>query len=66
MSLHAYLQHGAGTAGPFRTERVALKHEGADRYLVRFEGRWRRVHVQVGRTFVVYRGERITAQVEGL
>lgn len=63
---HAYLQHGAGTNGPFRTERVALRHEHADRYLVRFEGKWRRVHVQVRRTYIVYRGEKITVQVSGL
>lgn len=62
----AYLQHGAGTAGPFRTEAVRVKHEYLDRWLARFEGRWRRVHIQVKRTFIVYRGEKITIQIEGV
>lgn len=61
-----YLQHGHGGAGPFRTERVALKHEHSDRWLARFEGRWRRVHLQVGRLFIVYRGEPIVIQIDGV
>ena len=63
---YGYLQHGKGTAGPFRTERVAIKHEFADRWLARFEGRWRHVHVQVRSLFITYRGERIAIQIEGL
>lgn len=63
---HGYLQHGKGTQGPFRTERVTVKHEYADRWLCRYEGKWRRVHIQVRRTFIVYRGERITIQIEGV
>lgn len=61
-----YLQHGKGTAGPFRTERVTVKNEYADRWLAHFEGKWRRVHIQVRHTFIVYRGERITIQIEGV
>ncbi len=63
---HGYLQHGKGTIGPFRTERVAVKHEFADRWLARFEGKWRRVHILVRSTFIIYRGERITIQIEGV
>lgn len=67
MTDHGYLQHGADTpAGPFRTERVWVKHEGADRYLAWYEGKWRRVHIQVGRTYIVFMGEKITIQIEGV
>lgn len=61
-----YLQHGAGTAGPFLTQRVIVKHEYADRWLAMYWGRWRRVHIQVNRTFIIYRGEKITIQIEGV
>ena len=61
-----YLQHGIGTAGPFRTEAVKVKHEYADRWLAWFEGRWRRVHIALSRTWIVYQGEKITIQIEGV
>lgn len=61
-----YLQHAASSQGPFRTEAVTVKHEFADRWLARFEGKWRRVHIQVSRTYIVYRGERITIRIEGV
>jgi hypothetical protein len=60
-----YLQHGT-QPGPFRTERVIVKHEYADRWLALFEGKWRRVHIQVNRTFIVYRGEKITIHIDGV
>ena len=61
-----YLQHGDGTRGPFRTESIPVRNEFADRWLAFFEGRWRRVHIQVNRTFIVHRGERITIQIDGV
>lgn len=61
-----YLQHGRGTVGPFRTEAIRVKHEYADRWLAHFDGRWRRVHIQVNRMFIVYRGGRITVKIEGV
>lgn len=61
-----FLQHGTGTRGPFRTERVTVKNEYLDRWLAFYESKWRRVHIQVNRTFIVYRGERITIQIEGV
>lgn len=61
-----YLQHGTGTNGSFRTEAVPVMNEYADRWLARFEGRWRRVHIQVRRTYIVYRGQRITIQIDGV
>jgi hypothetical protein len=63
-----YLQHGKAP-GPFRTESVPVKpdswpHVGL--WLARYEGKWRRVHVQVKRTYIVCRGERITIQIDGV
>lgn len=60
-----YLQHGTGN-GPFRTESVTVKHEYADKWLARYEGKWRRVHIQGGRTYIVYMGEKITIQIDGV
>lgn len=65
MTDYGYLQHGKAP-GPFRTEKVRVKHEYASNYLAWFEGKWRRVHIQVKRTFIVFRGERITIQIEGV
>ena len=61
----AYLRHGRG-AGPFGMESVPVKHLGADRYQVMFEGRWRKVHVQVHRLYIVYQGETIDVQIDGV
>jgi hypothetical protein len=60
-----YLQHGT-PPGPFRTERVKVRHEYADRWRVWFEGRWRCVHIQLNRTWIVFQGQRITVQIEGV
>lgn len=61
-----YLQHGYGTAGPFCTEAVRVKNEFGDRWLAQYEGRWRRVHIQVSRLYINFRGERIVIQIEGV
>lgn len=61
-----YLQHGEGTQGPFRTEAVTVRHTMPDIWHARFEGKWRLVHVQVKRLFILYQGERITIQIEGV
>ena len=61
-----YLQHGHGTAGPFCTESVPIRNERGDRWQALFEGRWRRVHIRISGLFIVYRGERITIQIEGV
>lgn len=63
---YGYLQHGQGTGGPFRTERVTVRNLYADKWEARFEGRWRMVHIQFRRLYIVYRGERITIQIEGV
>jgi hypothetical protein len=62
-----YLQHKAGPTGPFRTESVQVRHLGMlDQYQAWFEGRWRKIYVQVNRTYILYRGDRITIQVDGV
>jgi hypothetical protein len=65
---YGYLQQGQGV-GPFRTERVRIKPRGwphTGEWLARFEGKWRVVHVQVNRTYIVFQGERITIQIDGV
>lgn len=61
-----YLHHGDGTKGPFCTEVVKVKHEYADNYKAFFEGRWRKVHMQVKRCYIVFQGEKITIQIGGV
>lgn len=61
-----YLQHGYGTAGPFRTESVPIRNEWGDRWQAQFEGRWRRVHIQVKRLFIICRGQKITIEIDGV
>lgn len=61
-----YLHHGEGTGGPFCTESVRVRHSHADVWHARFEGRWRKVHIQVNRTYIVYQGSRITIQIDGV
>jgi hypothetical protein len=62
---YGYLQYG--TAGQsMRTEQVHIKNEYADRWLALYEGKWRRVHIQVNRTYIVYQGARITIQIDGV
>ena len=57
-----YLQHGEGNV-----EEVTIRHTGkCDHWEARFEGKWRKVHVQVKRTFIVYMGKKITIQVWGV
>lgn len=69
MHEEGYLHHGEGTQGPFSTETVHIRPMGyphAGEWEARYEGKWRKVHVQVNRTYIVYRGERITIQIEGV
>lgn len=61
-----FLQHGHGTEGPYCTERVPIRHQFLDRWQARYMGRWRRVHIQLHRTYIVHRGERITILIEGV
>lgn len=63
-----YLQHGKAP-GPLRTERIAIKPDAwpnAGGWLAFYEGRWRKVHMQVKRLYIVYLGEKITIQIDGV
>ena len=63
-----YLQHGEAP-GPMMTEPVRIKQDvwpNADKWLAFYEGKWRRVVVQVNRTFIRFDGEKITIQIEGV
>lgn len=68
MSPHdiGYLQHGRGTDGPYRTEAVRVRMEPPFEWFARFEGRWRKVFVQVNSTFIRYRGQRIPILIDGV
>lgn len=61
-----YLHHGEGTNGPFCTERVAIKNTHLDNWYALFDGKWRKVHIQVERTYIVFQGKKITIQIEGV
>lgn len=61
-----YLQHGSAENPPMRTESVTVKHEYAGRWLAFYEGKWRRVHIQVKRCYIVYMGKKITIKIEGV
>lgn len=69
MSDYGYLQHGEGN-GPFRTEKVCVKLSGwrpnGQCWLALYESRWRVVHVQVNRTYIVYNNQRVTIKIEGV
>jgi hypothetical protein len=66
MSDIGYLHHGHGTKGPFRTESVRVKNEYGSKWLAFFEGKWRRVHIQLKKTFIIYNGSKIVIQIEGV
>lgn len=66
--MFGYLQHGK-TGEPMHTEQVYVKPDGwpnADKWLAHYEGKWRRVHVQMNRTYVIYKGEKITINIDGV
>ena len=65
MDSGGYLHFGTDR-GPFLTIGVPTKHEGADRWLAFWEGRWRRIHIQVRRLYVIVNGERVTFTMDGL
>lgn len=65
MTFKGYLQHGTAP-GPLRTEAVPVRNEFGSKWAAQYEGKWRRVHIQVNRTYIVYQGERITIQIDGV
>ena len=64
-----YLQHGKGTSGPFRTQSVVIRQRSwpnAHSYEAHYEGRWRVVHVQMKRNYIIYRGMKIDIKIWGV
>lgn len=49
---YGYLQHGRGTAGPFRTEFVQTRSADKKHWRVLWEGAWRRVYVDENGPFI--------------
>ena len=65
MTDFGYMQHGQA-GSPMRTERVKVKCEHSDRWLAFFEGKWRRVYIQLNSTHIIVRGTKITVLIEGV
>jgi hypothetical protein len=65
MNDFGYLQHGKA-GEPMRTEKVDIKNEYGDRWLAWYVDRWRRVYIQVNRLYIIYQGNKITIQIEGV
>jgi hypothetical protein len=65
MNDFGYLQHGKA-GEPMRTEQVDIKNEYGDHWLAWYEARWRRVYIQVNRLYIIYQGNKITIQIEGV
>lgn len=63
---YGYLHHGAGTNGPFMTEKVLVKLERPDNWFARYEGKWRKVHMNLSKCWIVYCGNKIVIQIEGV
>ena len=65
-----WLHHKAirkdGTNDSFYTERVKVRHLYADNWQVYFEGKWRKVYIQVKKTFIKYQNQNIEIQIEGV
>lgn len=62
---YGYLQFGSGN-GPVVTLRVSVRMRPPFNWFALYEGKWRKVHVNLSRTWIVYRGEKITINIEGV
>jgi hypothetical protein len=60
-----YLQHGKA-GEPMLTEKVAIRSVPVGEWQAHFEGRWRKVHMQGNRLYIIYQGNKITIQIEGV
>jgi hypothetical protein len=62
-----YLQFGNAQELPMYTVSVPVeqKSNGSD-WRALFEGKWRKVHIQVNRTYIIYMGKKITINIEGV
>lgn len=66
---YGYLQHGTAP-GPFSTEVVPVKMSESwptyGTWYARFANKWRKVYVNMGRTWIVHQCEKITIKIEGV
>lgn len=46
--------------------KIPVKNEHSDRWLAFFEGKWRRVNILVSKTYINYRGYKLTIKIDGL
>lgn len=71
----AYLQHGAGTAGPFKTEKVEVRYNPraskksmnppiASYWEAKVGDCWHRIWINNGQTFIRLRGEEVKVRVD--
>ncbi len=63
-----YLQHGS-IPGPFHTEKVLIRERGwphAGQWQAYFKHKWRVVHVNQSRLWIVYQGVKINIKIEGV
>ena len=52
MNDYGYLQHGKN-GGPMATEKVRIRNSHLDNWQAFYMGKWRKVHVNVQRTFIM-------------
>ena len=60
-----YLQHGAGQ-GPFLTESVKVRHHCPSIWEAYYMHQWRKVYIQMKRTYIVFRGNKVTIQIDNV
>jgi hypothetical protein len=68
MNDFGYLQHGKA-GEPMRSEQVPIRYVSwpiAGEWQAFFEGNWRKVYIQVNRLYIIYQGNKITIQIEGV
>jgi hypothetical protein len=47
-------------------EVVKVKHHYLDNWSAWYDGKWRKVYIQVNRTYIVYNKNKITIHIEGV
>lgn len=63
---YGYIQIGSSTNLPMYTVRVPVKTTGSGNWYALYEGRWRKVHVQVKRLYIVCQGEKFNIVIDGV
>lgn len=47
-------------------EKVSVRSCGSGEWQALYEGKWRKVHMQVNRMYIVYMGKKINIDIEGV